>query len=388
MRVFVALLCLAGGEYAPKSWVTVRRCADFTLACGVWRPKKHPHKGPRSRVDKGEPSQRTRRNSRTRRGPRGRSEIAGAAPSTIVGGQKHARRGSSRPRGPPSRPRRQKQRRFKSVRTARARRRTSGALLDASFGGPSRVFPASESPSELPLSPPELARTVTARAARSFEPARDGAVGHAGAGARAGRSRRRYTAAACRAPAAPSLPAGRRPPGAQIGDAPPARARARPAEPSRAVGEAAARRRRAAARGGPSARTAGSRPPARVTCPGCQRPQGPRPDKPRPGQARAAGARRARPNWDALPDGHAAGDAPATSVPRPRRAAAACGRRTATAKAIARAIHAIDATCAGPSHRKTHARSRYLTPRARARGAPTRSSCRTARASRCSRPTP
>ena len=28
--------------------------------------------------------------------------------------------------------------------------------------------------------------------------------------------------------------------------------------------------------------------------------------------------RHSKPNWDDLPDGHAAGDAPATSVPRPR----------------------------------------------------------------------
>ena len=35
-------------------------------------------------------------------------------------------------------------------------------------------------------------------------------------------------------------------------------------------------------------------------------------------RARPASQGAPEPNWDALPDGHAAGDAPATSVPRPR----------------------------------------------------------------------
>ena len=58
-----------------------------------------------------------------------------------------------------------------------------------------------------------------------------------------------------------------------------------------------------------------------VTCPGCGgnalKGRGPT-NRGRAKRARPASQGAPEPNWDALPDGHAAGDAPATSVPRPR----------------------------------------------------------------------
>ena len=75
-------------------------------------------------------------------------------------------------------------------------------------------------------------------------------------------------------------------------------------------------------------------------------------------RARPASQGAPEPNWDDLPDGHAAGDAPATSVPRPRPrrrcvrsphrdrdADAALGHAIALSYARSRCLplHAIDA---------------------------------------------